>query len=88
MGEPTTDAGEQEPLSFDDLVADRIFTGAEYEKYLTACRLVVRQLGLRPGAQAVVVNGRVRASLGNGCRWDGTDGRVWAARGTYQAGRL
>ena len=65
MGEPATDAGEQEPLSFDDLVADKIFTAAEYEKYLTACRLVVRQLGLRPGAQAVVVNGRVRASLGN-----------------------
>ncbi|TFK82573.1 glycosyltransferase family 24 protein [Polyporus arcularius HHB13444] len=49
----------QEPFSLDDLVGTEAYTGEEYEKYLTACRLVVRQLELKPGEQALIVNGRV-----------------------------
>ena len=39
------------------------FGGADHLGYLTACRRATRQLGLKPGEQAVLVNGRVRPFL-------------------------
>ncbi|KAI0754012.1 glycosyltransferase family 24 protein [Daedaleopsis nitida] len=48
----------QETLRYDQLTTNEIFTGEEYLKYLTACRLIVRQLELKPGDQGLVVNGR------------------------------
>ena len=47
------------PLSVDELAGAKVFTSEDYEKYLTACRLVLRQLELMPGEHAVIVNGRV-----------------------------
>ena len=47
------------PLSVDELAGAKVFTSEDYEKYLNACRLVLRQLELMPGEHAVIVNGRV-----------------------------
>ncbi|RPD60390.1 glycosyltransferase family 24 protein [Lentinus tigrinus ALCF2SS1-7] len=57
--EVSDDNGAQEPFSFDDIIGTKAFTGEDCMKYLTASRLVVRQLELKPGEQALVVNGRV-----------------------------
>ncbi len=62
----SSEGSTQEPFSLDDLVGTEAYTGEEYEKYLTACRLVIRQLDLKPGEQALIVNGRVRISS-NSC---------------------
>lgn len=55
----SVDDGKQAPLSLDELMGETLFTSAQYEKYVNACRLVVRQLELKPGEHAVIVNGRV-----------------------------
>ncbi len=53
------DGEKQAPFSLDEVVGAKVFTSTEYEKYSNACRLVLRQLELKPGEQAVIVNGRV-----------------------------
>ncbi|KAJ3001154.1 hypothetical protein NUW54_g6613 [Trametes sanguinea] len=61
LSEPLAD-GTQRPLShssIEELLADLPGSGAAYEKYLNACRLIVRQLELKPGEQAIVINGRL-----------------------------
>ncbi|KAI1789267.1 glycosyltransferase family 24 protein [Ganoderma leucocontextum] len=61
LGDPEvlSDDGMQVPYSLDELTGAKVLTSAEYEQYMNACRLVVRQLELKPGEQAVIVNGRV-----------------------------
>ncbi|KAI8974783.1 glycosyltransferase family 24 protein [Trametes punicea] len=52
----------QEPLadvSVEAILANEPARGDAYEKYLNAGRRIARQLGLAPGEQAVIVNGRV-----------------------------
>ncbi|CDO68442.1 Glycosyltransferase Family 24 protein [Trametes cinnabarina] len=52
----------QAPLSektAEELLSDVAGSGAAYEQYLTACRLIVRKLELKPGEAAVIVNGRL-----------------------------
>lgn len=44
--------------NLDDLL-DSVPTQASIENYTRACRFFVRELGLEPGQQAFVVNGRV-----------------------------
>lgn len=60
MNDATEDAAQQ-PLtdSADGVLADLPEVADAYEKYVDACRLVVRSLGLKPGELAVIVNGRV-----------------------------
>ena len=62
LGDPavSVDDGLQTPLSVDELAGAKVFTSADYEKYLNACRLALRQLELKPGEHAIIVNGRVR----------------------------
>ncbi|PIL30079.1 hypothetical protein GSI_07656 [Ganoderma sinense ZZ0214-1] len=61
--EESTGEGKQAPFSLSlDELADaegRVLTAVEHEQYLNACRLVLRQLELKPGEHAVIVNGRV-----------------------------
>lgn len=61
LNEATEDAAQQ-PLtdSADSVLADLPESPDAYEKYVDACRLVVRSLGLKSGELAVIVNGRVR----------------------------
>ena len=46
----------------EDILADLPGSEEAYVKYLNACRLIVRKLELKPGEQAVIVNGRVSCS--------------------------
>lgn len=63
LNDPTEDAAQQ-PLtdSADSILANLPERADAYEKYADACRLVARQLGLKPGEHAIIVNGRVRSS--------------------------
>ncbi|PCH34985.1 glycosyltransferase family 24 protein [Wolfiporia cocos MD-104 SS10] len=45
--------------SLDDILSGTVLTDAEYDEFVTASRLIAREVGLAPGDQAVVVNGRV-----------------------------
>ncbi|KAI0367405.1 glycosyltransferase family 24 protein [Pilatotrama ljubarskyi] len=59
----------QEPLTadgLDDLLADVPERADVYEKYVNAGRLIARQLELKPGEQAVIVNGRVVGPMRSG----------------------
>lgn len=60
LNEAMEDAAQQ-PLtdSADSVLADLPEGADAYEKYVDACRLVVRSLGLKSGELAVIVNGRV-----------------------------
>ncbi|KAH9887933.1 glycosyltransferase family 24 protein [Cubamyces lactineus] len=61
LGHQTEDVT-QTPLSdseIEDILADLPGSEEAYVKYLNACRLIVRKLELKPGEQAVIVNGRV-----------------------------
>ena len=49
-----------ERLYFDGVTQCKAFSDAEYVNYLTASRRAARELGLKPGESALVVNGRVR----------------------------
>ncbi|KAI0715904.1 glycosyltransferase family 24 protein [Cerioporus squamosus] len=64
--EVSSESSTQERFSLNDIVGTEVFTGEEYEKYLTACRLVARQLELKPGEQALIVNGRVVGPMNPG----------------------
>jgi hypothetical protein len=57
--------GTQIPLKMEDLtdgVGIAGYSAEEYEAYVRSSRLVARELQLAPGAQALVVNGRVSAA--------------------------
>ncbi|OSD04995.1 glycosyltransferase family 24 protein [Trametes coccinea BRFM310] len=61
--------GTQQPLtqgSVEELLVDLPGSGAAYEKYLNACRLIARQLELKPGEQAIIVNGRLVGPMPSG----------------------
>ncbi|EIW54691.1 glycosyltransferase family 24 protein [Trametes versicolor FP-101664 SS1] len=67
LNEATEDAAQQ-PLidSADSVLADLPESVDAYEKYVDACRLVVRSLGLKSGELAVIVNGRVVGPIAPG----------------------
>ncbi|KAI0628063.1 glycosyltransferase family 24 protein [Trametes polyzona] len=60
LSEPGEDQAQQ-PLSgsIDSVLADIPERPDAYETYIAACGLIVRQLELKPGQQAIIVNGRV-----------------------------
>ncbi|KAI0353822.1 glycosyltransferase family 24 protein [Trametes cingulata] len=57
-----TESGSQEPLTgagLEDILADIPERAEVYERYVNAGRLISRQLELKPGEAAVIINGRV-----------------------------
>ncbi|KAH9946426.1 glycosyltransferase family 24 protein [Epithele typhae] len=51
---------------FTELTGTEVFSDKEHAGYLAACHRVVQDLGLTPGEQAIVVNGRVVGPLKSG----------------------
>lgn len=45
--------------SLDDILHEGTLSNKEYDDYVRSSRLIVRDLKLEPGEQALIVNGRV-----------------------------